>query len=378
MLQIHAKRLLTPGGFEENRIVSIENGVIAAIEPGDHAPISAEILTPGLIDLHCHGGEGFDARNFELDGIEPFVNKLLQCGVTDFLMTVSTGRRELMRHGLEVSRQAMALQKVGKLGGARILGVHLEGPFLSTARLGAMERAAIAAPGIAAYEALFAGYEDVILKMTLAPEEAGAEALIPYLVNRGIRVQTGHTYASYDQAMRGFDLGANSLCHSFNACRNIHHREPGVVAAALLREDVYMEAICDLVHLHPAILQMIYRMKGPQRMILISDSVATHGMPDGEYFMEGYHIVVKDGVSRTIDGALDGGGVYLDQSVRNLQSLGASEADSVVMASATPAQRMGLSQLGSIEPGKQAHLTAWSPAWRPAFTVLEDGIHKGA
>jgi len=377
MLQIHARRLLTPNGFEENRIVCVEEGRIVSITPGGCAPVTAEILTPGLMDLHCHGGEGFSARDFDTQSIEPFLKRMLACGVTDFLMTVSTGRREVMRHGLEVTRQAMSLQKAGKLGGARILGAHLEGPFLSTARPGAMELAAIAAPGIEAYERLFAGYEDVIRKITLAPEEAGTEELIPYLLGKGVIVQVGHTYATYDEAMRGFDLGAKSLCHSFNACRGIHHREPGVVTAALLRDDVYMEAICDLVHLHPAVVQLIYRTKGADRMILISDSVATHGMPDGEYFMEGYHIVVRDGVSRTIDGALDGGGAYLDQAVRNLQSLGASEADSVAMASSTPAARMGIEQLGRIEVGKLAHLTAWDANWNPVFTVLEDGIHRG-
>ena len=110
-------------------------------------------------------------------------------------------------------------------------------------------------------------------------------------------------------------------------------------------------------------------MKGPEKMILVSDSVATHGMPDGEYFMEGYHIVVKDGVSHTIDGALDGGGTYLDGAVRNIQSLGISAENTVTMATATPAVRMGLTDLGTIEPGKRAHLTAWNDDWKVTFAI---------
>lgn len=374
-MRIHAKRLFTSQGFLEDQIVTIEDGVIAAIEPGTSAPVSAAILTPGLIDLHIHGGEGFNARDFDLDTIVPFLDKMLACGVTGFLMTISTGFRDTMRHGLEVTRQAMRLQREGKLGGARILGAHLEGPFLSLSRPGAMQESAIIAPAVAAYEALFAGYEDVIRRISLAPEEQGADELIAHLLSKGVIVQAGHTNATFEQAQHAFSQGIHSLCHTFNACRPIHHRDPGVITAALLDPNVYCEAICDLEHLHGGTLQMIYRMKGAQRMILVSDSVATHGMPDGEYFMEGYHIVVSGGVSHTIDGALDGGGAYLDQAVRNLMKLGASEWDAVAMASHTPAAHMGYADLGTIEPGKRAYLTAWDAAWNVAFTVLEDGIH---
>ena len=375
-MRIHAKKLFTPSGILPDQIVTIENGVITAIAPGTDAPLSAAILTPGLIDVHIHGGEGFNARDFGPEGMRVFLDKLLSCGVTGFLMTISTGRRELMRHGLEVTRQAMAMQKEGTLGGARILGVHLEGPFLSTQRPGAMQLDAIIPPSPETYEHFFGGYEDIIRLVSLAPEEDGALELIRYLRNKGVCVQSGHTYATYAQANAGFAAGSTSLCHTFNACREIHHREPGVVLAALTHPDVYAEAICDLEHLHGAVLQMIYKMKGPEKMILISDSVATHGMPDGEYFMEGYHIVVKNGVSRTIDGALDGGGAYLDQAVRNMQTLGISAEDAVRMATRTPAERLGLRDLGVIAPGMRAHLCAWNDDFTPAFTILEDGIHQ--
>ena len=374
-MRIYARRLLTEKGFVQNQVVEIKDGRIADIAPGLDAPIRVDVLTPGLMDLHCHGGQGFSARDNDLAAIKPFLDKMLSCGVTDFLMTISTGRREVMRHGLEITRKAMQMQKEGKLGGARVLGAHLEGPFLSTARPGAMEASAILRPGVESYEQFFAGYEDVIRMVTLAPEEEGAEELIHYLLTQGVCVQAGHTYAAYAEAARAFETGVESLCHSFNACRGIHHREPGVVTAALLQPHVYMEAICDLVHLHPAILQLIYRTKGPDRMILISDSVATHGLPDGEYFAEGYDVIVKDGVSRTADGALDGGGVYLDQAVRNIQSLGIPAEDAVKMASSTPAARMRLSDSGSIETGKLAHLTGWDAQWQPVFTVLEDGMY---
>ena len=371
-MRIYAKRLLTPQGFKENQTVVVEDGMIAAIQPAQaqaEHDLFADILTPGLIDLHVHGGEGFNVRDFEIDGIAPFLEKMLACGVTDFLMTLSTATREIMRHGLEVARQAMQMQKEGKLGGARILGVHLEGPFLSLARPGAMQMSAIIPPSAETYEHMFAGYEDVIKKISLAPEEEGADDLIAHLIAKGVIVQAGHTNATFGEAQHAFSLGIRSLCHTFNACRPIHHRDPGVITAALVNPDVYCEAICDLEHLHGGTLQLIYGMKGKDRMILVSDSVATHGMPDGEYFMEGYHIVVKDGVSHTAEGALDGGGVYLDGAVRNVQSLGISAENTITMAATTPAVRMGLDDLGRIELGKRAHLTAWSEDWKVAFAI---------
>ena len=375
-MRIHAKQLFTPDGILTNQIVTINDGVITSIQPGSDVPVSCAILTPGLIDVHIHGGEGFNARDFDIDTIAPFLDKLLSCGVTDFLMTISTGRREVMRHGLEVTRKAMQMQADGQLSGARILGAHLEGPFLSTQRAGAMQTDMIIPPSPETYDHFFEGYEDIIRLVTLAPEEEGAHALIRHLRKKGVCVQSGHTYATYDQAQAGFAAGSTSLCHSFNACRGIHHREPGVVLAAMTNPDVYAEAICDFEHLHPAVLEMIYKMKGPQRMILISDSVATHGLADGEYFMEGYHIVVKDGISRTIDGALDGGGAYLDQAVRNMQKIGVSAENAVRMATQTPAERLAVTDLGAVSVGMRAHLTAWDEHFTPVFTVLEDGIHR--
>ena len=369
-MRIHAQQVLTPEGLMADQTVVVENGVIASILPGDQqADTHCACLTPGLIDLHIHGGAGFSARNFGMKNIETFLSQMTDAGVTGFLMTISTARRELMRSGLETTREAMKLQQEGKLSGPIILGVHLEGPFLSTGKAGAMQSSAIVSGSKEAYEDFFAGYEDIIRLVTLAPEEPGAEELIRHLTKKGVCVQSGHTTATYEEACRGFEAGITSMCHTFNGCRGIHHREPGVVTAALENDNIYTEAICDLVHLHPAILRMMYRLKGPHRMAMISDSVHTHGLPDGEYFAEGYHIVVKDGVSRLPDGTLDGGGAYLDQAVRNLVSIGIPAADVLTMASMTPASRIGLEH--AIAPGKSAHLTLWDEQLRPVTTITE-------
>ena len=263
---------------------------------------------------------------------------------------------------LKTRDPAMQQQAAGKLPGAHILGVHLEGPFLSPERPGAMPPAALLPPTLAAYQTLVQGYESVIRQVTLAPELPGALELGAALAARGIRVQAGHTDADYETAQRAFSAGFTGLCHTFNACRPLRHRDPGVVAAALLDPNVTTECICDLVHLHPAALQLVYHMKGPEAMIAVSDSVATHGLPDGRYTVAGQDYIVQNGVSRCANGTLDGGGVYLDGAVRNLQSIGIPAQDACLMASTTPAALLGLPR--TIHPGYPAVLVGWSEGWQ--------------
>ena len=166
-------------------------------------------------------------------------------------------------------------------------------------------------------------------------------------------MQAGHTDADFSTARRAFDAGFTGLCHTFNACRPLHHRDPGVVAAALLDDRVTTECICDLVHLHPGTLQLIYKIKGADRMIAVSDSVATHGLCDGRYTFNGQGYIVQNGVSRCVDGTLDGGGVYLDGAVRNLQSVGIPAAEACRMASTLPAGTVCLARRSA---GCQQHL----------------------
>lgn len=320
-MKIFAQKLLVGRTFLANQTVTVEDGQITAIGGGGPADFSVWALTPGLVDLHCHGGQGFDPELNERP-LPEFLTILLCHGVTDVLLTLGAEPLPTMRRALAVVQTAMQQQAAGKLPGAHILGVHLEGPFLSPERPGAMPPAALLPPTLAAYQTLVQGYESVIRQVTLAPELPGALELGAALAARGIRVQAGHTDADYETAQRAFSAGFTGLCHTFNACRPLRHRDPGVVAAALLDPNVTTECICDLVHLHPAALQLVYHMKGPEAMIAVSDSVATHGLPDGRYTVAGQDYIVQNGVSRCANGTLDGGGVYLDGAVRNLQSIG--------------------------------------------------------
>ena len=376
-MKLFAKKLLLGAQFAENRIVIVEDGKIAAIRPadlGEEADAYLPILAPGYFDLHNHGGEGYDTTLLSLDLLEKFLLRQRRAGVTDILITVLTGKPDLMEKELSFLRSAMALQKQGKLPGARIVGAHLEGPFLNAAKNGAQAADCILPPSVETYDRYFGAYGDVIRMVTVAPEMEGALELAAHLTARGIMVQAGHNDCDYETAERAFAAGFGSVCHTFNACPPIHHRKPGLVTAAMLCDSVYCEAICDLVHLHPGTLKLLYRTKGAAKMIVISDSTMPTGLPDGVYEYVGNFCKVEGGVKSTLDGALYGGGCYVDESVKNLISIGIPAEDALQMCSATPARRMGLSEIGEIREGAKAHLVGLDESYTPIATLIDHDL----
>ena len=374
-MKIHAGRLLTPGGWRDDQVVEIRDGRIARIDPGTDGDMHCDRLTPGLFDVHAHGGEGFYYYQPDRAAYEKYLTKAAVLGVTDVLFT--TGTQEAYEESLRMARSAMDEQAAGTLGGAKIRGIHLEGPFLSPKRPGAMKGGLMPVPSPEAFDERFAAYEDIIRMVTVATEREGARELVMHLLGKGIKVQSGHTDATYEEAERAFGWGVDSQCHTFNAARGIHHREPGVVAAALLNENVYCETICDFKHLHPATVRLIYRMKGPERMEIISDSVAVTGLPDGEHVINGHKYLIVDGTQRVNGGeTLSGGACYLDGAVRNLISIGIPTEDAFRMASRTPAERIGIGSIGRIQAGFEAHLAAWDAEWKNQFTVIDDRVYQ--
>ena len=375
---IHANRLLTPAGWRKNMRVFIEKGVIAALEPGDKGDRACEILAPGYFDVHCHGGEGYYSLRGDEESLRRYLLGLARRGVTDLLIGVSTYTdRAGYFSALDFIRGAMEKQKKGLMPGAVIQGVHLEGPFLNPRRCGAMTAEAMLAPSVKNYLDIFSPYGDIVRLVTLAPELEGARELTAYLVSRGVCVQAGHTDATCEEAEAAFGWGVSSLCHTFNAARPIHHRDPGVVNAALLSDGVFCEAICDLKHLHPNTLKLIYRMKGPDRMLAISDSVTVTGLPDGEHVIAGQKYLIVDGTMRVKGGnTLSGGACFLDGGVRNLVSIGIPVEHALKMAAQTPAARMNMTDIGAVRPGAQAHLTALDESLTAKFTVIGEEIYE--
>lgn len=373
-MKLYAKQLLLPSGFADDQVVTVENGRIASIEAGVDGDLTVPILAPGYFDLHNHGGEGYDTTLLSRELLEKFLTRLLRSGVTDILISLLTGSVEMMAKELSFLRSAMQMQKEGRLGGAQIVGAHLEGPFLNGAKNGAQDAANILLPSAEIYDRYFGEFDDVIRMVTIAPEMDGAIGLAAHLTARGIKVQAGHNLCSWETAESAFANGFTSVCHTFNACPPIHHRRPGLVTSALTSDNVYCEAICDLVHLHQGILKLMYRCKGADRMVVISDSTMPTGLPDGIYCYAGHHCKVENGVKSTLDGALYGGGCYQDEAVKNLVSIGIPPEDALRMCSATPARRMEIDELGTVQIGAKAHLVGLSEDYTPVLTLVGENL----
>lgn len=374
-MRIFAKKVLTAQGWKENQVVTVEKDQIRSVEDGWAGELSCDVLTPGLFDVHTHGGMGYYVTDTREEMQQKYLDELLRHGVTDVLL--GTGSYADYSGILRLCRQSMEKQSRGEKGGARIRGMHLEGPFLNPGKSGAMDPRKMPVPSKENFEAIFQEYEDLVRLVTVAPEVPGAHALMDALLEKGFKVQIGHTLATFEEARAAFDHGADSLCHTFNAAPSIHHRMPGAVTAALLDPRVYCEAICDFVHLHPGVVELIYRMKGPDRMMLISDSGGPAGLPDGVYHMLEKDFEVRSGACY-VEGTntLAGGGCYTDQGIKNVISLGIPSEEAVRMASRTPARRVGMDRLGEIAPGYEAHLAAWDEQWKCVFTVIGDQVTK--
>lgn len=340
-------------GFADTDI-SIANGRIAAL--GNHLDadnlydVGGKYILPGLVDIHCHGALGtlFGCEADNRQMLRFFAEK----GITTLLPTLGTQTIEVL-----VKRMERILEYKDKHDDvARIGGLHLEGPFLSAEKRGAMAIEALPC-SLESFERLMDAGRGEIRIMTIAPERENAITVIREGVKRGVRMSLGHTMATYDQAMAAIEAGANHATHTFNAMQGYHHREPGVLGAVLTEPTVSCEMICDMVHLAPATVKLITIAKGFDKVILISDSVGVTGMPNGEYEIDGQKCVVKDGISRTPDGTITGSCFTMADSARNLVTLGLSLADVARIGALNPAKATGLDKcIGSIEVGKCADL----------------------
>lgn len=368
---IHANNLLCNGEWLKNKLVCVENGKVVSVTDynQEDADYTVKYLTNALIDNHIHGGDGFIASSSGENALIEWLEKLSLNGVGGVALTLC-GSVATIRSGLEAIKTVMDAQKNGKVKGALLLGAHLEAPFISRERPGSMPEDAFVSPSIEEYKAMVKGFENAVKEITLAPELEGADELIKYLKSNNIKVLAGHSDCGYDYATKAFELGVGAICHTFNAIRPIHHREPGVVTAALTNPNIYCEAICDLEHLHPGIIKLIMQCKGKNKVMVVSDAVTTTNLPDGEYTVDGEPIVVKDGVSRhKIHECLDGGGCYISKSVKKLVNIGIPFEDAVVSASVTPAAWLGFNT------NEQVFLQGWNDDFIPQYTFIKNDVY---
>jgi N-acetylglucosamine-6-phosphate deacetylase len=363
---ITAGRVVTPSSDLVPGTVEVVDGRIASIRTGAStgADVSAPdgILVPGFIDLQINGAGGVDFLTAKTDVDLLRVGRYLaSTGVTAFAPTLITAPPSVLREALIRWTRLGARQRA-----PRIVGLHLEGPFLNPQFKGAHPARYLRAPDPAYAAALLDAARGAVRMVTLAPELPGAHEVIRVLRERGCIVAAGHTGATYDQGQAAFREGVTAVTHLFNAMRPVHHRDPGIVVAALQDPQVTVSLIADFVHTHPAIVLLAVRLKGWERVALITDAIAAAGAR-GKVTHLGTRTVRVSDAPRLADGTLAGSVLSMDRAVRNVTSLGIPLREAVQMASTTPAHLLGRGDLGRIEEGAIADLV-----------VLDQALHVRA
>ena len=330
---------LVPGDVEvvDGRVVryGLENG------NGRRRGIAA----PGFVDLQVNGFGGVDFAAADAAGYERAGEALLETGVTAYLPTLITAPEDALTSALRAVPPTS--------NGPRILGVHVEGPFLSAARMGTHTLASRREPD----RELLVRLLDAgpVRMLTLAPELDGADELIDIAQSRGVCVSLGHTDANAEQAERAFDRGVRTVTHLFNAMRPFRHRDPGVAGAALARDDVIVQIILDGYHLDPTTALLVWRAAAG-RIALVTDAMAGANHGDGRYRLGDVEVEVRDGSARSGEDVLAGSVLSMIEAVRNLHALGAPLAAALDAATAVPARALGDDEVGVIEPGATADL----------------------
>jgi len=370
-------KVFVDDGFIDADIL-IEGGKIKAIGPNLQAPSFYRVLkcddrtvSPGFIDIHCHGAVGRDMMD-GCDAIEAIGRFKAREGTTGFIPTILTNPIERMRWAAIQAKISMSLPVTG----ARALGVHIEGPFVAPHHKGAMPEQDILLPNLYEMQLFLTELGDAVRMVTIAPELPGAESIIRLLAKKNIVVCAGHTGCDYTRMLQAINWGVTGLAHTFNAMSGIHHREPGLIAAALDDDRVYMDFICDLIHVHEWILKFFIKAKGPDKCILITDAISAAGMPEGEYTLGGQYVRVAGREPRLIDGTLSGSVLTMIRGVRNLaEKVGLGLPVALKIASANPAKLLGIfDRKGSLAAGKDADICVLDSRLRVAHTFVEGNL----
>jgi N-acetylglucosamine-6-phosphate deacetylase len=323
-------------------------------------------IIPGFVDIHTHGAVGVDVMDADPQGILKMAEFLVTHGVTSFLPTTTTLDIESTIKAIKAIEEARTINK----NGAKIIGVHLEGPFINPKYKGAQNEQFIIEPTREVLEKLIR--EDIIRLVTIAPELPGAEEAIKILKERGINVSMGHSDASYDDSIKGMISGATQVTHLFNGMRPFHHREPGIIGAALAEDTIKCQLIADGIHLHFGTIRMVFRAKGYKNIILISDSMSATGLSDGNYELGGLKVSVRSGAPRLPDGKLAGSTLTLDIAVKNIVTKAHVPLPIVSKtASKIPAESINEFDIGEFSYGKKADIVVIDKSFKVIRTYVD-------
>lgn len=357
----------------ENKALLFEEQIKGIVDVNE-VPEGCEVIdakgnyvAPGFIDIHIHGYDTKDTMDGTTEAIRTIAQGIAKNGVTSFLPTTMTMSKEEIATALEAARTVKAEGSEG----AQVLGVHMEGPYINEAFKGAQNGKYIQAPNNEAIE-FVKNYQDIVKLITIAPEVEGAKAFIEEISHStDIALSMGHTKATYEQAMEGIEAGITHTTHLFNAMTPLHHRNPGVVGAALASEKVSCEMICDTIHINKGLFPLVIKAKAPDKFVLVTDCMCAGGCKDGQYALGGQAVFVKDGSARLEDGTLAGSILRLNEALRNIvQNTECPIEKAIEFATINPAKTIRVDEFkGTLDTGKDADIILFDESINVKYTI---------
>ena len=378
---VYAKQIVLDDQVIDKAYLTIEDGKFGPIlmeEPQDASikDYSQSIVAPGLVDTHIHGYKSHDVMDNDFEGIKVISEGLLSCGVTSWLPTTLTSSAELLNDVCETIGNHYQ-----EVTGAKIRGIFLEGPFFTEKYKGAQNPKYMSDPSVDKLAKWHELSQGLVNKIAIAPERQGVKEFIEFAKSKGVYTALAHSDATYEEAAAAVEAGANIFVHIYNGMSGLHHRNPGMVGAALSLDKVFAEMICDGHHVHPAAARVVTLARGPKETVLITDCMRAGGMGEGQSRLGEFEVVVKDGTARLKDtGNLAGSILELKQGVKNVVDWGlVSPAEALRMASLTPAQSVGIESVcGRIAPGYEADFIVVSDQLELEATYLDGELRYQA
>jgi len=363
---VHAARVFTPATEIPDAAILFRDGVIESVGPRSAVTLPTgareiiatdKIAAPGFLDVHIHGAGGHDVMEATEDALKAVSRMVATHGTTSFVATTVTASTESICHSAEGIAGYISNQHQSDDCRADILGIHFEGPFISSARRGVHPSEFLKLPSADLLEKFIAAAKGNARILTLAPELLGAMPCIDAAHKAGLVVAIGHTDATYEQARAAIARGAHHAVHVYNAMRPFSHRDSGVIGAVLTTPGVTAELIADGVHVDETAMRLLLQAKGAAGVILVSDGISATGMPDGKYILGTFEVTVSGGVCRNSEGKLAGSTLTLDRALRNIVNLGVPLTDALRMLTLNPATLLGIEfKKGSLRPGADADI----------------------